>query len=162
MQNSDALDQEINGAAVTVRIRGTERPLRYALFAVVLYKQLTGDSLFVPANFTKIELTSDPDRWMKCLWAGLHELQPDGKSWKAPFTLEELGALVDFSNAAEISVQMVKALTQSMPKPRKESDDPKVAPPPSAEDLSQAAVNQPSSGSTLELVADSELLATNS
>lgn len=152
----DVLDREINGEPITVRIRGTERPLRYPLHAVVLYKQLTGDSLFVPANFAKIDLGADPDRWLKCLWSGLHELQEDGK-WKAPVTIEELGALVDFSNAAEISVQMAKALTRSMPKPKDKA--PKAAPPGEPEDPQPSPA---SSGSTLELVDVSESRAQSS
>ena len=165
-QSNDVLDREIHGDPITVRIRGTEHRLRYPLYAVVLYKQLTGDSLFVSENFPKIDLATDPDRWMKCLWAGLHQLQPDGK-WKAPLTLEELGALVDFSNAAEISLQMVKALTQSMPKPQpkdgKDDSDPKAAPLPSAEDKGPGPVpNLSLAGYKQEPNADSELVATNS
>jgi hypothetical protein len=111
----DVLEKEIaGGEPVTVRIRGTERPLAYPMHAVILYKQLTGDSLFARENYDKIDVREDPERWLKCLWAGLHQFA-EGK-WMAPVTIEELGALVDFSNAGEISVQMAKAITQAMPK----------------------------------------------
>ena len=100
---------------------------------------------------------------MKCLWARMHQLQTDGK-WKAPLTLEELGALVDFSNAAEISLQMVKALTESMPRPQpkdgKDGMDLKAAPLPNAEDK---APPQPEFGCyKQEPNADSESVASNS
>jgi hypothetical protein len=113
----DLLQQEITGAPVTVRIRGLDRTLAYPLYAVILYKQLTGDSLFVKASFEKIDLATDPDRWLKCLWAGLHVFN---REWSVPFPLEELAVLIDFSNAGEISIAMARALTQSMPKARKE------------------------------------------
>lgn len=122
---NDILQEELTGPQTTVMIRGTERPLAYPLHAVILYKQKTGDSLFVSENFKKIDLQTDPERWLACLWAGLHEFL-DGK-WTVPFSLEELESLVDFSNSVEISVQMVKALTQSMPK--KAESDPNVAAP---------------------------------
>jgi hypothetical protein len=124
---ADILDHEINGAPVTVNIRGTERPLCYSMHNVIVYSQLTGDSLFVKASFEKIDLAKDPEKWMACLWAGLHELSPDKKTWVAPFTLAELGALVDFTNAGDVSVSMVRALAASMPKPKEK--DPKAEAP---------------------------------
>ena len=114
----DVLEQELTGVPVTVLIRGTERPLAYPMHAAILYKQRTGDSLFVSENFKKIDLAADPERWLNCLWAGLHQFDQETKCWKAPFTFEELQALVDFSNAGEITVQMVRALAQHMPKPK--------------------------------------------
>jgi len=157
----DVLDKEISGDPITVRIRGVERPLAYPMHAVILYKQLAGDSLFVQENFEKIDVRQDPQRWLQCLWAGLHVFA-DGK-WTAPVTLEELGALVDFSNAGEISVQMAKAVTQSMPKadpaakkelaPEAEGMDP--APVATPEPLSQP-------GYTSGPGVDSRLLAPNS
>lgn len=122
---TDVLEKEITGGPVTVLIAGTERALAYPLYAVVLYKQKTGDSLFDPEAWPRIDLKEDPERWLACLWAGLHQQQPD-KSWKSPLTLEELGGLVDFRNAATITLAMVKALTQFMPKADKEKD-PKVS-----------------------------------
>jgi hypothetical protein len=123
---NDILDTELTGPQTTVLIRGTQRPLAYPLHAVILYKQKTGDSLFVSENFKKIDLQTDPERWLACLWAGLHQFS-DGK-WTAPFSLEELESLVDFSNSVEISVSMVKALTQSMPKAAEDADPKEAAP----------------------------------
>lgn len=158
----DVLDKEISGDAITVRIRGVERPLAYPMHAVILYKQLTGDSLFVQENFAKIDVRQDPERWLQCLWAGMHVFT-DGK-WAAPFTLEELGALVDFSNAGEISVQMAKAVTQSMPKADPEA---KKEPAPEAADLpapvpivTREKPSQP--GYTSEPAGDSALVGPNS
>jgi hypothetical protein len=145
------LDREITGEPVLVSIRGTERPLAYPMHAVILYKQKTGDSLFVGENWAKIELTADPERWLACLWAGLHVQQPD-KSWKSPFTLDELGALIAFDNAGEISLVMAKALKQYLPKAE---DDPKTQAP--ADEAGKAdpttAPSSTSTKSTLEPVA---------
>jgi hypothetical protein len=112
---TDVLEREITGGRVAVKIRGSLQSLAYPMHNVILYKQQTGDSLFDAKAWPKIDLQADPERWLACLWAGLHEPQSD-RSWKSPFTIEELGALVDFGNAAEISVAMVKALTAFMPK----------------------------------------------
>jgi hypothetical protein len=124
------LYKEISGAPVTVKIRGTERPLLYTLNAVILYKQRTGDSLFDKDAYLKIDLQKDPGRWLICLWAGLHR-PPDkpGDGWREEVTLDELAALIDFSNAAEISLQMSKALVQSMPKAPEGAKSPKDAAP---------------------------------
>jgi hypothetical protein len=157
----DALEKEIAGDAITVQIRGTERPLAYPMHAVILYKQLTGDSLFVQNAFDKIDVREDPERWLKCLWAGLHVFA-EGK-WTAPLTFEELSALIDFSNAGEISIQMAKAVTQSMPKP-----DPaaKKVPAPELEGMDPAPVvtreKLSRSGFTSEPAGDSALVGSNS
>jgi hypothetical protein len=112
---TDILDKEISGAPVTVDIGDRVCPLAYPMHNVILYKQKTGDSLFDSSAWPKIDLQADPERWLACLWAGLHVQWPD-KSWKSPFSLDELGGLVDFGNAALLSVAMVKALTAFMPK----------------------------------------------
>jgi hypothetical protein len=169
----DVLQKELAGGdPITVRIRGTERVLAFSMHAVILYKQLTatagdpkavppvpaylGDSLFLRENFDKIDVRQDPERWLKCLWAGLHEFV-DGK-WIVAVTLEELGALVDFSNAGEISLQMAKAIAQAMPKadPAAKKD-----PAPAAEETLTAPAPS-STGSTSEPSADLALVAANS
>lgn len=154
----DLLDQEITGLPITVRIRGSERPLAYPLHAVILYKQLTGDSLFAKEVYDKIDLSTDPERWLACLWAGLHEFV-DGK-WKVYCTREELGSLIDFSNASEISIAMVRALTQSMPKVKKENSSPKEAAPGEPEPESPKPPTLIDSGR--ERVADSVLAGMSS
>ncbi len=154
----DVIERELaGGAPVTVVIAGTARPLRYTMHAVAIYKQLTGDSLFVKENFEKLDLVEDPDRWLKCLWAGLHELQPDRASWKAPLTLAELGGLIDFANATPIAEAMARAMMQALPKG---SSDPKAQPLPGAADPRPTSPTSP--GSTPAPVADSELVAASS
>lgn len=127
----DVLEKEITGEPVLVAICGTERPLAFQMHAVILYKQKTGDSLFDPKSWSKIDLQTDPERWMACLWAGLHQQQPD-KSWKAPFTLDELGGLIkfDFAETTAITVQIGKALAAYMPKPKPAEPDSPKAPAP--------------------------------
>jgi hypothetical protein len=112
---TDVLAKEILGEQVTVAIRGSVHPLAYPMHNVILYKQRTGDSLFDAKVWPRIDLQQDPERWLACLWAGMHQQQTD-KSWKAPLTLEELGGLIDFRNAGEISTAMVNALIQFMPR----------------------------------------------
>lgn len=154
------IDREILGKPVTITIRGTERAVAYPMHAVILYKQKTGDSLFDAKCWPLIDLKSDPERWLACLWAGLHEQQTD-KSWKSPFTIDELGGLVGFDNAGEISRAMVQALTQYMPKV-KDAPDPKDAAP---GELAPAAREIPistSPSSSPAPNADSVLIAPNS
>lgn len=119
---TDAIERELtDGGPVSINLRGTERALAYPLYAVIAYKQRTGDSLFDPEVWARIDLQQDPGRWLACLWAGLHEQQADG-TWKAPLTVEELGGLVNFSNAADISTAMVRALTRYMPKKKPDAE----------------------------------------
>jgi hypothetical protein len=156
MQMKDALEKEISGELVMVAIGVSRYPLSYRMYNVILYKQRTGDSLFDPSTWPRIDLQLDPERWLACLWSGLHQQQND-KAWKSPFTMEELGALVDFSNASEISITMAKAIVQFMPK-AKESD-------PKAEGLAgngDATSPRTSPSSGLELVTGTDSLATNS
>ena len=136
MSEKDVLEKAITGQRITITICSREHALDYRLHNVIVYEQETGDSLFDLESYRKIDLAADPARWLACLWAGLHEQQAD-KSWKAPFTLDELGALVDFSNAPAISIAMVKALTAWMPKPKKEDTSPN-APAPAQSDVPAA------------------------
>ena len=140
---TDILEKEITSGPVPVSIRGSIHPLAYPMHNVIVYKQQTGDSLFDTQAWPRIDLQQDPGRWLACLWAGLHQQQSD-KSWKAPYTIEELGALVDFGNAAEISIAMVKALLQFMPKPK--DDAPKAPAPGELAQSENTTTISPSSG----------------
>jgi hypothetical protein len=160
----DALAKEItDGGPAEVRIRGVMYLLAYPMHNVIVYKHQTGDSLFAAANWLKVDLEEDPERWLACLWAGLHQEQSD-HSWKAPVTLAELGGLVDFSNASQITRAMVQALTSYFPK-RKDSASPNATAP--AEE-SRPAQSEPtataptSSSSTPVPNADSVLAGPNS
>src|SRR5882672_146350 len=95
---ADALEQEITGLPVEVTIVGKVCRLSYAMHAIILYKQKSGDSLFQQDSWKRIDLEQDPERWTALLWAGMHEEQPDG-SWKSPFTLAELERALNFANA---------------------------------------------------------------
>lgn len=146
----DALEKEItDGGAVVIALRGKEHPLAYPMHAVILYKRETGDSLFDPTAWPKIDLQQDPGRWLACLWAGMHIQQPDN-SWKAPFTVDELSALVDFGNAGGISNKMVEALTRFMPKAK--ASDPKVQ---AASEEPPTSPTSESSGVAVESATDS-------
>ena len=113
----DQLDNQINGAVMKVTIRGAERPLEYRFAAVLAFQEKTGRSLFDRKVFLDLDPAKDPALWLACLWAGLHEQQPNGK-WKAPYTFDELTGLIDFDpdGVQAISLEMVKALAARMPK----------------------------------------------
>lgn len=114
---TDLITNEITGGAVPVTIAGRECRLSYPLHAIFLYKKLTGESLFQFDNWNKIDFEENYECWIACLWAGLHELGPDG--WSAPYTRQELEPLVGFENGAILHTKMVEALTAWMPKPKK-------------------------------------------
>lgn len=78
-----------------------------------------GDSLFLEANWVKIN-TSDPERLVLALWAGLHHSVDD--EWKAPFSLQELDRLVDPANAEDIVEVIGKALRIYSAKKKVKSD----------------------------------------
>jgi|SRR5580704_369629 hypothetical protein len=164
---TDLLQEELTGAPVTVTIAGVEYPLTYTMAAVILYKQKTSDSLFLAESFTRIDLGADPERWLFCLWAGLHKRDAKGE-WRSPLTLEALQEKIDFSNAAEISIAMAKALTSSMPKPRKEDTSPNAAAPGELAQPPAIVANPPKIknaeliGSTPALVDASNSLETSS
>lgn len=121
----DILSREI-AAPVLVMVGGAYHIIAYPMHAVILYKQRTGDSLFQAESWKRIDLENDPERWLSCLWAGLHQRQADG-AWRSPYSYDDLAGLVHFGNAGEISQAMVKALIAFMPKA--ETPPPNVPPP---------------------------------
>lgn len=105
----DVLEQEITGKPVTVALAGQEYQLAYPVRAVILYKQKTGDNLFQSDCWQKVAPAEDPERFLACLWAGLQSKHPD-------ITIEQLGELVDFGNATEMTRAIAEALTSYFPK----------------------------------------------
>ena len=170
VEKAEPLEKAITGETVTVMLCGTERRLQYRFAAVIAYQQATvskenpdGDSLFDREKFKKIDLRRDPKRWLACLWAGLHEEQPDPENpgnsiWKSPLTLAELSGLIDFDAAqvGEIMSAMAKALAAHLPKTK--VADPKAEPAPE-----ENAKSYPTSASSgLEPVDDTPLPALSS
>jgi hypothetical protein len=75
-----------------------------------------GDSLFAFESWMKIDLNSDPERWLACLWCGMHERQTDG-TVKSPLTLAELEDAIGLSGTVrEINDRMLEAMQAWMPK----------------------------------------------
>lgn len=153
---TDALEKQLTGGSVTVRLGGKEYRLQYRFAAVIAYLDQTGDSLFDLDKLKKIDARVDPKRWLVCLWAGLHEQRPDPANaaktlWAAPLTLAELSGLVEFDGkqVAELSSSMVKALAAHMPKV--EEPDPKAAAPGEPAPGYKDPDLPPSSNSGLEL-----------
>jgi hypothetical protein len=91
---------------------------------------LAGDSLFLFDTWRKIDLSLDPERFLACLWAGLHQ-EKDGR-WRAPFTLDELsGKLGICIDTRKVQDQIFEALAAWMPKAEKSPNA--AAPAPSGE-----------------------------
>lgn len=117
---------------------------------------LLGDSLFLFEAWTKIDLNLDPERWLVCLWCGLHR-KVDGE-WRPPFTLDELAEKVQLEpQTREISNLMFDALAAWMPKKQKD-DVPNVAAP-----VAPAPPNLPTStDSASDSETDTDSRPTNS
>lgn len=114
---TDLLETELTGAPIVVTIAGIEHRLEFRMAAVIAYKQRTGDSLFDPKAWARIDLNADPERWTACLWAAMHRPQPD-KSWKAPLTFEELSGLIPFNREAVQAIhdKMTDAFARYFPR----------------------------------------------
>jgi len=131
---------------------------------------LLGDSLFNFESWLKIDLASDPERWTACLWAGMHELQPDGKTWKAPFTFEELEASIGIcAETRAIDVKMGEAMRAWWPKAKAPDPNaqaaPEASPAPRSPKDDAAEIQTKttmSNGSMPEPAGVSELTATSS
>lgn len=114
---TDLITEDITGKPITVTLAGREFPLSYPMHNLLLFKKLTGLSLFAGADvWAKLDFQDNFEIWLACLWAGLHGRQAD-RSWKAPYTLEELELMVGL-NAATLSERMLQALAQFLPEPK--------------------------------------------
>lgn len=111
---NEALQQELTGRPpVLVSLGGQDYPLAFPIHAVILYKRATGDNLFDGTCWSKIAPLEDPERFVACLWAGLHQSADD--VWSAPFTVAQLGRLIDFSNVTPVCEAISKALSSYFP-----------------------------------------------
>lgn len=136
------LEQELTGTApVLVKLGAKKYPLAYPLHAVLLYKSETlkierdravdeesrakakGDNLFQTNTWNKIGPDDDPERFLACLWVGLHQEQPD-HTWLPELSKEEICSLADFSNAPDIVLAITKALLSYFPEEKKEAASP--------------------------------------
>lgn len=92
---------------------------------------LVGDSLFLFDSWRRIDLNTDPERFLACLWAGLHRREANGR-WTSPFTLDELSGQLGISiNTRNVQDQIFEALVAWMPKADKSPNA--AAPTPSGE-----------------------------
>jgi hypothetical protein len=119
---------------------------------------LLGESLFLFESWRKIDLNIDPERWLACLWCGMHVKQPDGKTWLSPFTLEELEEKIGLcSYTRAINEKMFTALTAWFPK-AKPATEKNVAPPGEpAEENRPTLLTSNDSGLTPDSVTDLSL-----
>jgi hypothetical protein len=112
-----ALQQEITGRPPQlVSLGGREYPLDFSFHAVILYKQLTGDNLFDGDCWKKIAPLEDPERFIACLWAGLHKYDDAGETWIVPFTRAQLERMIDFANVTPAVNAVALALASYFPK----------------------------------------------
>jgi hypothetical protein len=124
----DLLQEELTGPPATVVIVGKSYPIAFTMAAAIAYKKATGKSLFDLAESKQISLAADPERWLACLWAGLHQEDEKGE-WTAPLTLPQLKRLrIVGSQLTNIDAAMWAAFANGMPK-SKEDADPKDAAP---------------------------------
>jgi hypothetical protein len=126
---NDLLERELTGSApATVNLGGEEYPLAYPMHAVILYKQLTGDNLFEGGEcWQRIAPLVDPERFIACLFAGLHTYDSTNDEWKYPLTRKNIQSLVDFGNVNKTVAAITSALTRFFPKAAAASGEP--APP---------------------------------
>lgn len=113
------LQQEVSGRRVAVVLGGEEYPLEFSIHAVILYKQITGDNLFDGTCWSKIAPLVDPERFIACLWAGLHQYADD--KWSVPFTRSQLEKLVDFANVNLTCAAVTRALMAQFPNAKEET-----------------------------------------
>jgi hypothetical protein len=118
---NELLRQEII-PTVMVKLGDKEYPLNFPMGVVLLYKQRTGDNLCQTDTWHKIAPAEDPDRFLACLWAGLHRYDPASKKFVEVLSYDDLGALIQIWEAAEITVALAKALTLHFPTEKKEPD----------------------------------------
>jgi hypothetical protein len=142
---NDVLQQELTGRPPDlVCLGGKDYPLDFSIHAVILYKKLTGDNLFDGQCWSKIAPLEDPERFIACLWAGLHSYEDD--KWHVPFSRGQLEKLVDFTNVTPITESVALALAAYFPKAKKDEDSAGESQLPTAATASSEASPSPSSG----------------
>jgi hypothetical protein len=143
---NDVLEKELTGGGpVMVKLGEKEYPLAYPMHAVLLYKQLTGDNLFQGNCWQKIAPMDDPERFMACLFAGLHVYDRQTDTWHAQLSREELGVLIDFGNVHDLCIAITRALTRFFPKAKKDAQGESKLPVPPAT-AGSAVLPSPNSG----------------
>jgi hypothetical protein len=132
------------------------------------YDPRQGDSLTVGESWKRIDLDVDPERWLACLWAGMHRLSKDGTKWESPLSLAELGTKLPVgAGTRDISLTMVRALNASSAKVPKKDPRPNAAAPgelaPPVPTVNPTTIkNVESTGSTPAHVVVSDSLAQSS
>jgi len=119
-----------------VLLDGRRYKLAFPMRAVLLYKKLTGDNLFVEGALEQVNPQKDPERWLSCLEAALQQHHPE-------VTREQLELWVDFGNVSAVSAAMFETLKSYLPQPKDKGKSPN-APAPAA-DLPASESQSPSS-----------------
>ncbi len=131
-------------------IVGEDKRLR--CFRFRLYDPIQGDSLYSQQSWHRIDLDVDPERFLVCLYSGLHQPKKggDGNEWEAPMTLAELATKIPLGpGARDLATLMILALVQSQPRPPKEPS-PNAEAPAVASEPAQTEMQKISTGSGQE------------
>src|SRR5882724_11421640 len=99
---NDALQKELAKPGV-LALGDLEYPFAFPMGAILAYKEKTGDNLFQLENWKKINPAEDPERFLYCLWAGLHAYDPDQGKLVPALTVDQISAKVDFANVKELA-----------------------------------------------------------
>jgi hypothetical protein len=84
----------------------------------------TGDSLYDRYTWRKISPDGDPERLVLALWVGLHTFEIDVPRRYIPqISREELGALVNLGNGADLAFKIVKAIGADILAAREPEED---------------------------------------
>lgn len=136
---NELLREELTpGASIT--LGGQSYALAFPMTAVIHYKRLTGDSLFQAESWSRIDMETDPGRFLAALWSAIHGGYAVAGKTEAKPTLEELGSLVDFRNARAAAKALAETLASYI---LKRDPDPN-APAPAAEPATMEAKPGPS------------------
>lgn len=109
---TDVLQQEI-APGVKLTLGAVDYELTLPLSAVIRYKQKTGDNLFNPAHWSRID--DDPERLLSLLWVAVQEKQPGTK-------LDDIEPLVNIGSAPQITTAIIQLLRSYFPKPKEEAE----------------------------------------
>ena len=118
---NDALQKELAKPGI-ITLGGQQYSFAFPMGAILAYKDKTGDNLFQLENWKKINPAEDPERFLFCLWAGLHRYDFEQHKLVPSLTVDEISAVVDFANVKDLAQAIGDTLNSYFPK--SESADP--------------------------------------
>ena len=122
---NDALRNELAKPG-KLTLDGQQYPFAFPMGAILAYKEKTGDNLFQLENWKKINPAEDPERFLYCLWAGLHRYDQEEHKLVPALSVDAIAAVVDFANVKDLAQAIGDTLNSYFPK-AVESADPNAA-----------------------------------